>query len=215
MTARSPSTPMPCSGPLIDLTEDPFILFSRWMKEAEKAEPADANAMSVATATQNGFPSVRILLLKAFDQQGFVFYTNDHSRKGRELQHNPHTALLFYWKSLRRQIRIEGSAELVSEAEADAYFASRSWLSRIGAVASEQSSPLADRAIFEQRLAELKQRYPEGKAVPRPAYWRGHRVRPKRIEFWQERPYRLHDRALWMISDTSDGLQWMAERLYP
>ncbi|KXV76094.1 pyridoxamine 5'-phosphate oxidase, partial [Acetobacter malorum] len=173
---ESTSTPSPASSPaLIDLTADPFTLFSEWMHEAEKTEPSDPNAMAVATSTPNGHPSARIVLLKGMDRRGFVFYTNHDSRKGNELAENPHVALLFHWKSLRRQIRIEGTVTPVTAEEADAYFASRSRISRMGAVASDQSRPLADRAIFEQRLKDVEARYEGQDLIPRPENWSGYR----------------------------------------
>ncbi|MBS1097526.1 pyridoxamine 5'-phosphate oxidase [Gluconobacter sphaericus] len=196
--------------PLIDLKADPFALFAAWMSDAETSEPNDPNAMAVATATSDGRPSVRMLLLKGVDERGFVFYTNLESRKGRELLSNPHVALLFHWKSLRRQIRIEGPVEAVSSTEADAYFASRSRMSRLGAVASEQSRPLDGRSTFEERLKAADEKYGEG-PIPRPVNWSGFRVLPEAIEFWQDRPYRLHDRAVW----TRDGNRWNVTRLYP
>lgn len=196
--------------PLIDLKADPFALFAAWMSDAEKSEPNDPNAMAVATATPDGRPSVRMLLLKGVDERGFVFYTNLESRKGRELLANPHVALLFHWKSLCRQIRIEGPVEAVSAAEADAYFASRSRMSRLGAIASDQSRPLDNRSTFEQRLKAVDEKYGDA-PIPRPANWSGFRVLPKAIEFWQDRPYRLHDRAVW----TRDGNGWNVTRLYP
>ncbi|KFL88651.1 Pyridoxamine 5'-phosphate oxidase [Acetobacter malorum] len=209
---ESTSTPSPASSPaLIDLTADPFTLFSEWMHEAEKTEPSDPNAMVVATSTPNGHPSARIVLLKGMDRRGFVFYTNHDSRKGNELAENPHVALLFHWKSLRRQIRIEGTVTPVTAEEADAYFASRSRISRMGAVASDQSRPLADRAIFERRLKDVEARYEGQDLIPRPENWSGYRVEPTCFEFWQERPYRLHDRATW----TCDGNHWNVTRLYP
>ncbi|KXV17747.1 pyridoxamine 5'-phosphate oxidase [Gluconobacter oxydans] len=208
---QSSSKESPMSDiPLIDLKADPFALFAAWMSDAEKSEPNDPNAMAVATATPDGRPSVRMLLLKGVDERGFVFYTNLESRKGRELLTNPHVALLFHWKSLRRQIRIEGPVEAVSAAEADAYFASRSRMSRLGAIASDQSRPLDDRSTFEERLKAVDEKYGDG-PIPRPANWSGFRVLPEAIEFWQDRPYRLHDRAVW----TRDGNGWNVTRLYP
>ncbi|MFT8715922.1 pyridoxamine 5'-phosphate oxidase [Gluconobacter potus] len=201
--------------PLIDLKADPFALFAAWMSDAETSEPNDPNAMAVATATPDGRPSVRMLLLKGVDERGFVFYTNLESRKGRELLANPHVALLFHWKSLRRQIRIEGPVEAVSAAEADAYFASRSRMSRLGAIASDQSRPLDDRSTFEERLKAVDEKYGDG-PIPRPANWSGFRVLPEAIEFWQDRPYRLHDRAVWTRDgNTHDGNGWNVTRLYP
>ncbi|KXV09400.1 pyridoxamine 5'-phosphate oxidase [Gluconobacter oxydans] len=211
MFRQSSSKESPMSDiPLIDLKADPFALFAAWMSDAEKSEPNDPNAMAVATATPDGRPSVRMLLLKGVDERGFVFYTNLESRKGRELLANPHVALLFHWKSLRRQIRIEGPVEAVSAAEADAYFASRSRMSRLGAIASDQSRPLDDRSTFEERLKAVDEKYGDG-PIPRPANWSGFRVLPEAIEFWQDRPYRLHDRAVW----TRDGNGWNVTRLYP
>lgn len=212
MTEHSPSHlhEMDHNKTLIDLAGDPFVLFSRWMGEAEKTEPSDPNAMTLATSTPDGHPSARIVLLKGADRRGFVFYTNQQSRKGEELADNPHVALLFHWKSLRRQIRIEGTVSPVTTEEADAYFASRSRISRLGAIASDQSRPLPDRAIFEARVKEAEARYPQGE-IPRPANWSGYRVTPTAFEFWQERPYRLHDRARW----TADQASWSATRLYP
>ncbi|MBB2195973.1 MAG: pyridoxamine 5'-phosphate oxidase [Gluconacetobacter sp.] len=199
--------------PLIDLGSDPFALFAHWMRAAEAAEPNDPNAMALATATPDGRPSVRMILLKGADRRGFVFYTNLESRKAGELVENPQAALLFHWKSLMRQIRIEGPVEPVTDAEADAYFASRSRLSRLGAIASDQSRPLADRALFEHRLAEEEARYPEGTPIPRPADWSGFRLIPERIEFWQNRAHRLHDRAVWRRP--APDAAWETTRLYP
>ncbi|MBS1090507.1 pyridoxamine 5'-phosphate oxidase [Gluconobacter sp. Dm-74] len=196
--------------PLIDLKADPFALFAAWMSDAEAAEPNDPNAMAVATSTPDGHPSVRMLLLKGVDERGFVFYTNLDSRKGGELRANPHAALLFHWKSVRRQVRIEGPVEVVTAAEADAYFASRSRMSRLGAIASDQSRPLDERSTFEERLKAADEKYGDG-PIPRPTNWSGFRVLPEAIEFWQDRPYRLHDRAVW----TRDGNQWNVTRLYP
>ncbi|KXV00557.1 pyridoxamine 5'-phosphate oxidase [Gluconobacter potus] len=213
---QSSSKESPMSDiPLIDLKADPFALFAAWMSDAETSEPNDPNAMVVATATPDGRPSVRMLLLKGVDERGFVFYTNLESRKGRELLANPHVALLFHWKSLRRQIRIEGPVEAVSAAEADAYFASRSRMSRLGAIASDQSRPLDDRSTFEERLKAVDEKYGDG-PIPRPANWSGFRVLPEAIEFWQDRPYRLHDRAVWTRDgNTHDGNGWNVTRLYP
>src|SRR3954453_1416455 len=174
----------------------PFDQFRAWMAEAEQSEPNDPNAMIVATATADGHPSLRAILLKGVDDRGFVFYTNKDSRKGSELAVNPQVALLFHWKSLRRQIRIEGAVEDVTDAEADAYYASRPRISRLGAWASRQSRPLANRTILEERLAEAEARYPD--EVPRPEYWSGYRVLPELFEFWQDMPYRLHDRTVYL-----------------
>jgi pyridoxamine 5'-phosphate oxidase len=189
---------------------DPFALFASWMAEAEAHEPNDPNAMTLATTTPEGRPSARMVLLKGWDRAGFVFYTNLESRKGRELGANPHVALLFHWKSLRRQIRIEGAAAPVSGAEADAYFASRPRLSRIGAWASDQSRELPGRATLAARVAALEVRYAVGD-IPRPPHWSGFRVAPEAFEFWQDMPFRLHDRTVF----APDGDKWRSVKLYP
>ena len=192
------------------LAPSPFDQFKVWMAEAEAAEPNDPNAMAVATATPDGRPSVRAILLKGVDERGFVFYTNKESRKGGELAANAHVALLFHWKSLGRQIRIEGAVEHVTDAEADAYYASRPRISRLGARASTQSRPLARRAILEERLAEMDARYPD--EIPRPSYWSGYRVLPESFEFWQDMPYRLHDRTVYRYSAAGT---WEQGKLFP
>ncbi len=189
---------------------DPFALFRDWMAEAARSEVNDPNAMTVATCTPDGTPSARIVLLKDFDPQGFVFYTNKQGRKGGELRANPRAALLFHWKTLQRQVRIEGTAEDVTDEEADAYYGTRARVSRLGAWASDQSRPLPSRAELERRVAELDARYP-GEAIPRPPHWSGFRVRPERIEFWQDMPFRLHDRRVY----TKAGEGWTTESLYP
>lgn len=190
--------------------QDPFLQFSEWFAEAARSEPSDPNAMTLATATADGTPSARIVLLKGHDAQGFVFYTNRQSRKGEELAANRRAALLFHWKSLRRQVRIEGATEDVSDAEADAYYATRPRLSRLGAWASEQSRPLPARAVLENRLAALEAQYPD-EAIPRPPHWSGFRLIPARFEFWQEAPFRLHDRTVYERRDAG----WTVGKLYP
>ena len=192
------------------MAADPHQLFEDWFAEARAGEPHDAEAMALATATPDGRPSVRMVLLKGHDARGFVFYTNSHSRKGDELAANPRAALLFHWKSLRRQIRIEGIVAPVGPVEADAYFASRSRDSQLGAWASDQSRPLISREAFEARYAQLAASY-EGKKVPRPPHWSGYRVAPERIEFWTDRPHRLHERRLF----TRAGSGWTEGLLYP
>lgn len=190
---------------------DPHLLFDAWFAEAKASEPNDAEAMTLATAGSDGRPSARMVLLKGHDQRGFVFYTNSQSRKGGELAANPQAALLFHWKSLRRQVRVEGGIEPVSAAEADAYFATRSRDSRLGAWASDQSRPLASRDLFETRYAELARDY-EGRDVPRPPHWWGYRLVPDRIEFWTDRPHRLHERRRFSLGP--DG-GWTEGLLYP
>lgn len=195
---------------MIDLAADPFDLFATWFDQASQSELADPNAMTLATADARGRPSARIVLLKGWDRQGFVFYTNLESRKSREIEENARVALLFHWKSRKRQIRIEGDAAPVTAAEADEYFASRPRMSRIGAWASDQSRPLGERAELEQRLERTVARYAE-QEIPRPPHWSGWRVVPRAIEFWEDRDFRLHDRAVF----TRDGDTWSATRLYP
>ena len=195
-------------------TGDPFATFDAWFAEAQAAEPNDPNAMALATATPQGAPSVRMVLLKGHDPDGFVFYTNAHSRKGGEIRANMQAALLFHWKSLRRQVRVEGAVERVTDAEADAYFASRPRLSQIGAWASIQSRPMEGRFELEKRVAEFTAKFHVGK-VPRPPHWTGYRVVPDRVEFWVEMPFRLHDRVAYHLEGPLDGGTWVPERLYP
>jgi pyridoxamine 5'-phosphate oxidase len=197
-----------------DFTEssDPLALFEAWFAEAKAAEPNDPEAMALATVDAAGLPDVRVVLLKSADERGFVFYTNEQSAKGAELAANPKAALVLHWKSIRRQVRVRGPVERVSDAEADAYFATRSRLSQIGAWASDQSRPLDSRATFEARVAETERRF-AGKEVSRPPHWGGYRVVPVQIEFWMDQPYRLHDR----VTFTRDGAggAWRKTRLYP
>jgi pyridoxamine 5'-phosphate oxidase len=189
---------------------DPFALFDQWYAEARASEPNDSNAMALGTVDAAGQPSLRMVLLKGHGPDGFVFYTNRESRKAGELAAVPRTALLFHWKSLRRQIRIEGTVSLASDAESDAYFASRSRDSQLGAWASDQSRPLDARKTFETRYEEMRARF-EGQPVPRPPHWGGYRVTPARIEFWQDREHRLHERRVF----TRAGEGWTEGLLYP
>ena len=190
--------------------DEPLAPFARWFDLAATSEPL-AETMTLATATRDGMPSLRAVLLKGADARGLVFYTNIESRKADQLFDNPHAALCFHWKSLGRQIRIEGTVALVAEAEADSYFAKRPRDSQIGAWASDQSRPLAGRDALEQRFAMFTRQYAERPVVPRPANWSGFRLSPERIEFWQERPFRLHDRVLFI----RDGDTWQKQRLFP
>lgn len=190
---------------------DPFAIFETWFADAQASEPNDPNAMALATATAGALPSVRMVLLKGHGPDGFVFYTNFASRKGGELAANPQVALLFHWKSLRRQVRIEGAVQEVTPAEADAYFASRHPESRLGSAASDQSRPLPSREAYLERVEALRAEYPDG-AVPRPAHWSGYRVTPSAIEFWQEQSYRQHERRRFVRAGAGT---WSSSLLYP
>jgi pyridoxamine 5'-phosphate oxidase len=197
-----------------DFTEadEPFRLFRAWFEEASRSEPADPNAMAVATVDADGMPNVRMVLLKGFDEQGFVFYTNLDSQKGRELVGQPRAALVFHWKSLTRQVRIRGDVRQVEAAEADAYFASRPRMAQIGAWASRQSAPLESRLAFEKAVARYTAKYPIG-TIPRPPNWSGFRIVPRSMEFWHDRPFRLHDRI--EFRRAAPGEPWTKTRLYP
>ncbi len=192
------------------MSEDPIALFDAWYAEARKTEINDSNAVALATADAEGRPSVRMVLLKGHGPDGFVIYTNRESRKAGDLAVNTYAALLFHWKSLRRQVRIEGSVSLVSDAESDAYFASRGRDSQLGAWASDQSRPLDSRETFEHRFAEMQARF-EGGDVPRPPHWGGYRIAPDRIELWQDRAHRLHERRLFK----REGGNWSEGLLFP
>ena len=192
------------------LAAEPFNLFGEWLADATKSEPNDPNALALATVDADGLPDVRMVLLKGFDQKGFVFYTNFESAKGREILGSMKAAMCFHWKSLRRQVRVRGPVEIVTDAEADAYYASRPRGSRIGAWASKQSRPLESRFALEKAVAEYTARHPIGD-IPRPAHWSGFRIIPQQIEFWHDRPFRLHDRMLF----TRSGDGWEKTRLYP
>jgi len=190
--------------------DDPMILFAEWLNEAADKEANDPNAMAVASVDEEGLPDVRMVLLKDADARGFVFYTNLESAKGRQLAANPKAALLFHWKSLRRQVRVRGPVSQVSDAEADAYWATRAKSAQLGGWASQQSRPLPDRLALEKKIAEYGLRFGLGK-VPRPPHWSGFRVTPEVIEFWRDRPFRLHERLV--FARVADG--WTTQRLFP
>lgn len=196
-----------------DFTEslEPFRLFGEWLQDATKSEINDPNGVALATVDEDGMPDIRMVLLKGFDEQGFVFYTNFESAKGREILSSMKAAMCFHWKSLRRQVRVRGPVEVVSDAEADAYFATRPRGSRIGAWASKQSRPLESRFALEKAVAEYTAKYAIGE-IPRPKHWSGFRIVPEQIEFWHDRPFRLHDRMMFTRSDAGG---WEKERLYP
>ncbi|WP_353642289.1 pyridoxamine 5'-phosphate oxidase [Mesorhizobium sp. WSM2239] len=196
-----------------DFTEaaEPFRLFAEWLDDAVKSEPNDPNGVALATVDEHGMPDVRMVLLKGFDEQGFVFYTNFESTKGREILSSMKAAMCFHWKSLRRQVRVRGPVEIVSDAEADAYYTTRPRGSRIGAWASKQSRPLESRFALEKAVAEYTARYAFGD-IPRPPYWSGFRIKPQTIEFWHDRPFRLHDRIMFSRTDAGG---WEKTRLYP
>ncbi|PDS64522.1 pyridoxamine 5'-phosphate oxidase [Rhizobium anhuiense] len=197
-----------------DFTEsgEPFKLFAEWLKEAEASEPDDPNAVALATVDEDGLPNVRMVLLKGFDEDGFVFYTNFESQKGREILGQKKAAMCFHWKSLRRQVRLRGPVEIVTDAEADAYFKTRARGSRIGAWASKQSRPLESRFALEKAVAEYTARYAIGE-IPRPAHWSGFRIRPTSIEFWKDQKFRLHDRV--EFRRPSPEGEWDKVRMYP
>ena len=195
---------------LININENPFILFNKWFSEAKEKEINDPNAMNLATTGRDSCPSSRIVLLKSYSVSGFVFYTNINSQKGNNINENKNVALNFHWKSLSRQVRIEGVAKLVSNKEADEYYESRPKISRIGSWASSQSSELINREELENKVNDYQKKF-EGKNIPRPNYWSGYRVSPNLIEFWQEMPFRLHDRVEFNISEKG----WKGRRLYP
>jgi pyridoxamine 5'-phosphate oxidase len=203
--AAAKEPPLPDAG-------DPFALFEEWFEAAKAAEPNDPESMALATVDADGLPDVRMVLLKGVDARGFVFYTNTESAKGVELAANPKAALLFHWKSLRRQVRVRGAVEAVTAAEADAYFATRARGSQIGAWASEQSRALPDRLALQRRVAEFGLKFGLGK-VPRPPHWSGCRIAPISIEFWRDRPFRLHERLV--FSRDAPDAAWSAARLYP
>ena len=198
-----------------DAAADPFEQFSLWFDQALEADVAEPNAMTLATATAEGKPSARVVLLKGFDQRGFAFYTNYQSRKGQELAANPWAALVFWWEPLERQVRIEGHTERIEAEESDQYFGRRPRGSRLGAWASPQSQPIASRETLERSLEEIKTQYSDRMDVPRPAHWGGYRLRPTVFEFWQGRPSRLHDRLRYRLQGEAPDVRWHLERIAP
>lgn len=212
MTAKTENSESAKDDADIFASGNPFALFGEWLELAGEKEPNDPNAMALATADEGGLPDVRMVLLKGFDEVGFVFYTNLESDKGRELAANAKAALCFHWKSLRRQVRVRGQVERVSDAEADAYFATRAKDSQIGAWASRQSRPLESRFALEKEVAKYAAKYAL-KEVDRPPHWSGFRIVPERIEFWRDRPFRLHDRLVF-LREGPHG-HWRTERLFP
>jgi pyridoxamine 5'-phosphate oxidase len=194
---------------------EPFARIGAWLAEAEQSEPNDPNAMALATVGEDGMPSVRMVLLKGYDETGFVFYTNYESKKGRQILHAMKAAIVLHWKSLRRQIRVEGEVEKVSDAEADAYYHSRPRSSQLGAWASIQSRPMENRFDLEKRVALFTAKHPIG-TIPRPPHWSGFRIKPHYIEFWEDRPFRLHDRLIYKPAPgLAWGEAWVTEKLYP
>lgn len=214
MTDEGPHNPHKSQWDTADFTGagDPFALFGDWYADAARSEPNDPDAMALATVDEEGLPNVRMVLLKGFSETGFVFYTNFESQKGREILAAKKAALCFHWKSLRRQIRVRGVVETVSDAEADTYFNSRAKDSRIGAWASQQSRPLESRFALEKAVAKYAAKYAIG-TVPRPPYWSGFRITPVHMEFWHDRPFRLHDRLVFKRETAQD--QWHTTKLYP
>ncbi len=194
------------------LPDNPLELFNKWLGQAKKSEINDPDAMALATASKNGKPSVRMVLLKQTGEKGFKFHTNSESQKGIQLAENQHAALCFHWKSLRKQVRIEGKAIMASQEEADEYFENRPYNRKIGAWASQQTRPLESRAVLEEKIEELKNKYPDEKTVPRPPYWNGYWIKPDTVEFWWDNPDRLHDRFIYKKAES--GL-WEIQRLYP
>ncbi len=212
MTDATKEAPNPLTSGDFTLADEPFRLFSEWLSDAERSEPNDPNAMTLATVDETGLPDARMVLLKGLDPRGFVFFTNTESAKGRELAGNPKAALVFHWKSLRRQVRVRGPVEQVTDQEADDYFATRPRLSQIGAWASRQSRPLEGRFALEAAVATTTAKYAIG-TVPRPPHWTGFRIVPVAVEFWHDRPFRLHDRVV--FRRPSPDTPWERTRLFP